>query len=114
MHGAGGAQHLLALEPVGGARVLLDGERVAPQPDDELSRLGRERRRRGQGRDEEAARSTPHVCFLAKGITARVVSQSILITPPLPCGTTVIVNCSSGCGSDSVRTSTRAKSESAA
>src|SRR5207244_1975466 len=116
VHGAGAPDHLLPLEPVRGLGVPLDRERVASQPDEELSRLGREsgrKRKREQG-DQEIRGSGAHGYFLVKGIETRVVSQSIRMTPPLPCGRTAIVSCSTGRGSDSVFASTRTKSESAA
>src|SRR5207244_10681751 len=55
VHGAGAPDHLLPLEPVRGPGVPLDRERVASQPDEELSRLGREsgrKRKREQGDQE--------------------------------------------------------------
>ena len=39
---ARGPDHLLALEPLGGERVLLDRHRVVPETHDERAGLGRE------------------------------------------------------------------------
>src|SRR4029077_11828192 len=105
---------LLSVKPVGRALVLLDRKGIAPQPDDKLPGLTRKHRRREERGEEEAARRTAHVCFLVKGMEIRVVSQSICTIPPFPWGMTAIVNCSTGCGKDSVCTSTRTRSESAA
>ena len=114
VHRPGAPDDLLTLEPVGRARVLLDGEGVAAQQDDELAALSRKRSGREEPGDEEAAQSTAHVCFLEKGMAMRVVSQSIWTTPLLPCGTTAMLNCSTGRGNGSVCTFTRTRSESAA
>src|SRR5206468_3564099 len=111
--GARRADHLLAFEAVGAARVLLDRQGVAAQPDHELPGLSGESGGGEQHRDRKDARSTAHVGFLVKGITIRVVSQSTRITPPLPCGWTAMLSRSTGRGSDSVFTSTRTRSESA-
>src|SRR3981189_2087668 len=53
----------------------LDGERVASQPDEELSRLGGEHRRKNERRDRERRQDGAHGCFLVKGIEMRVFSQ---------------------------------------
>jgi len=49
VHGARAAQHLLALQPVLGAGVLLDRERVGAEPHDELAGLGGQHGREGEG-----------------------------------------------------------------
>src|SRR3989442_14313240 len=71
MHGARAAHHLLALEPVGGARVLLDRQRIVAESHDELAALGGERRGPEERSDAQQGKSPDHGCLSVRGRSAK-------------------------------------------
>src|SRR3989442_2951732 len=71
MHGARAAHHLLALEPVGGARVLLDRQRIVAESHDELAALGGERRGPEERSGAQQGKSPDHGCLSVRGRSAK-------------------------------------------
>src|SRR5207253_4489299 len=63
-----------------------------------------------RARSRRSRRSRDARYFRENGIDARVRSHSSFRTPPDPCGSIAMVNCSTGCASDSTFMSSRAKS----
>src|SRR3989442_10148225 len=78
MHGARAAHHLLALEPVGGARVLLDRQRIVAESHDELAALGGERRGPEERSDAQQGKSPDHGCLSVRGRSAKWRATAVM------------------------------------
>src|SRR5439155_355961 len=80
VHGARAAHHLLALEPVGGPRVLLDRQRIVAESHDELAALGGERRgpEERSGAQQGKGKSPDHGCFSVRGRSAKWRATAVM------------------------------------
>src|SRR5256886_1114152 len=78
VHGARAAHHLLALEPVGGARVLLDRQRIVAESHDELAALGGERRGPEERSGAQQRKSPDHGCLSVRGRSAKWRATAVM------------------------------------
>src|SRR2546422_624528 len=72
------AHHLLALEPVGGAGVLLDRQRIVAESHDELAALGGERRGPEERGGAQQGESPDHGCLSVRGRSAKWRATAVM------------------------------------